>query len=234
MLIGQMGYQARSPWADYIQLDVCGKSVAEVCQQWETRPSERVILHGDWTKKGASENDIGERWYAYVEMIRALKLKTHILGITLHPPSRRQWSLSSFLEICCLIENETNVPVFVENRSDSSRWFSSIDEILRGSESVRMTIDLPQLWISCRYDNSLFLSVCEQLQKKSIGELHIANARRVNGRTYVGRKLNDGEIWIEDALQLLSHVPLGTLEILGGATTFASEQQQLRSMLGGV
>ncbi|BBW98883.1 hypothetical protein [Geobacillus subterraneus] len=233
MLVGQMGYQARSCWADYVQLDVCGKSVTDVCQQWEVHPCERVILHGDWTKRGASENDIGKRWREYVEMILALKAKTHVLGITIHPPSRRQWPLSSFLEICGWIEREACVPVFVENRSDSSRWFSSVEEILKGLEFVRMTIDLPQLWISCRYDNSLFLSVCERLQRAPIGELHVANAKRINGRTYVGRKLNDGEIWLEEALQRLSHVPLGTLEILGGAATFESEQRQLQSILGG-
>lgn len=223
-MIGIMSIRGKlSDKADYLQLDICGLSANEALDRYISYNTNLpIILHGDWTKKDCSENNIRVRKEDYFYIIKLLQEKgVNILGFTIHPPARTKYSFDSFLEICNEIEHLTNVPIFIENRSAKNLWLSSPEEIVSFSNQHSMTIDIPQLYISCGYSKEYFIETLNKINKNNISEYHMGNLIRKEKHTYVARNLEEGEISFQNILALLN--PKNTyitLEILGGNSTF--------------
>lgn len=232
MNIGQISYPKLTSAADYLQLDICGLSKDEALKRYLAyNTSKPVILHGDWTKKGFSENSLldGKRRLEYSEIIKSLQEVCPILGFTVHPPKRSKSDFSAFLEAVDDLENLCGLQVFLENRSSKTLLISTPEEIISLSKQHFMTIDIPQLYISCNYDQSEMEEVLKLLHKPNIKEIHLANIARDGNRTFVGRKLEDGVLDIPRILSYLSEDMCFTLEILGGVPTFESQQSILRN-----
>lgn len=224
MKFGQMSFPRLSEKADYLQLDICGLTADEAIARYEAYGlSIPVVLHGDWTKKGHSENNVGSRWQEYVQIILRLKELTSVLGFTIHPPFRKKVPMKEFLDFCFKIQARSGVEVWIENRSNSKIWLSNPDEIIEFSKNHPMTIDIPQLYISCGYNNERLIEVLLQIEWKNVREMHMANVKRTEKNTFVGRKLRDGEIELDAFFLLFIDVPYWTFEILGGVPTFESQ-----------
>lgn len=232
MRFGQMSIKNTSSSADYLQLDICGKKSDEAIAHYlNYKTFLPVILHGDWQKKGCSENNIKERLPEYIKIVNKLKKYTTIIGFTMHPPHRKKVPLDEFLNYCRILEDKTSIPVFVENRSNKKIWLSQIEEIIDFSKHHVMTIDIPQLYIASNYNFDTLLAVLDSLYWDNIRELHIANLKRINGRTFVARKINDGEIKYEDLAIYLKRVNNLTLEILGGINIFNEQIAEIKGLL---
>lgn len=221
MKVGQMSLRNVSDKCDYIQLDICGLNKEEALDKYKKYNSNKpIILHGDWTKNGASENNIKERYKDYIDIINSLKKETEILGITIHPPFKRKVSLDDFSDICNIIYKETGVLVFVENRSNKRIHLSSPEEIINYSKNHLMTIDIPQLYISCGYKEGLLIETLKDINMNNVKEIHFANILRTEKNSFVARKIDDGELNLDDILNYLPSDIYYTLEILGQVKTF--------------
>lgn len=234
MKLGQMTLKKKSNESDYMQLCICGLTEKEALDKFRNYEDKfPIILHGDWTKKGFSENDIlkEERQEEYIRIINSLKKETEILGVTLHPPFRSKTSFEDFLDIVKTIEEKTNIPIFVENRSNKRIHLSKGEEIIEFSKKHKMTIDIPQLYISCGYDEEEMLKVLRQLNLDNIVEVHIANVMVKSNRGYVARKLDDGVLNLKEVLKILGDREYYTFEILGGLPTFESQKKLFNTML---
>lgn len=230
MLIGQMSIPKVSEKANYLQLDVCGLSVEKAIDRFLKYNTELpVIIHGDWTKKGASENNLTQRVDDYIEIINKLKEMTTVYGITIHPPTRKTMSLDEMISICNKIKEDTNINVFVENRSNSRIWLSNIEEIIEFSKNYLMTIDIPQLYISCGYNQDLLIDTLKKINMENVSEIHLANILKKEKNTFVARKLNDGDLDLDKIIPLLNKKAFYTLEILGGLPTFESQKNILEN-----
>ncbi|WCK57072.1 hypothetical protein PP175_28195 (plasmid) [Aneurinibacillus sp. Ricciae_BoGa-3] len=130
---------------------------------------------------------------------------------------------------CKDIEQQTDISVFIENRSNEKIWLSNPEEIIEFSTKHLMTIDFAQLFISCGFNQDVFRRTLEKIQWRNIKELHVANIKRDGNRTYVARKLDDGMLRLQDLTSHFEYVPYATLEILGGVPTFEDQVEQLRS-----
>ena len=226
--LGQMSLKSISNKADYLQLDICGLNVEEAVNRYLNYNYDiPVILHGDWTKKGASENNLDKRYKEYINIINELKKYTNVLGFTLHPPTRAKMSLSEMNNIVKEIEKVTSINVFVENRSSSRINLSTPEEIIEYSKEHYMTIDIPQLYISCSYNEDLLIDVLKKINMDNVKEIHLANILRKENHTYVARKINDGCLDIMNIIKLLNKDSYYTLEILGGVNTFNTQSSLL-------
>lgn len=232
MKIGQMTFNKMTNKSDYLQLDMCGLNRNEVLDRYlKFNMSTEVILHGDWSKKGCSENNIIERKEEYIETIFRLQKITKVSGLTIHPPFRTKVSLEDFVETCESISKITGTPVFIENRSNSKIWVSKPDEVIEFSKSHLMTIDIPQLYIACKYDIEALKQTLKQINWENIKELHLANVKRQPPNTFVGRKLTDGELDYSELIKYFYNVGYSTLEILGGVNVFENEKSYLETLL---
>lgn len=224
MRFGQItnSYKKYSQLCDYIQFDICGlnkeESILKLRDTLHKNPHiSSVMLHSDWTKKGYSENNLPVRINDYIEIYNELSKTINVIGITLHPMFRSKSSLEDFLS---LVEKlELFLPVYIENRSNSKILVSKPDEIISLSQVKLMTIDIPQLLISCNYEYDLFIKTLNCINWDNIKEIHLANLKRDGNRTYVGRSLDDGVINIKDIVPFIKNKYI-TLEILGGEKTF--------------
>lgn len=231
MFFGQMSFPKLSNQADYIQLDICGLNAKESVDRYLAYQTQLpVILHGDWEKKGNSENNIEQRLTDYIEIVHDLSPYTSIIGFTMHPTFRKKVSFEDFLFFCEELTKATKVPVFIENRSNQKIWLSQPEEIIDFSHQHDMTIDLPQLFISCGYNQERFKETLKEICWKNVKELHIANIKRQAPRTFVARKLTDGELDFQEIFSLFDSVPYMTLEVLGGVPVFESQVQLLKSL----
>lgn len=232
MKIGQMSFPKLSSKADYIQLDVCGLTAQQSVDRYKSYGTNLpVILHGDWEKKGNSENNIESRLHDYIEIIEALIDETAIIGLTMHPTYRKKVSFDDFQRFCGTITLNTGVSVFIENRSNQKIWLSTPEEIIRFSHIHAMTIDVPQLYISCGYDQVNFMETLKQINWDNVQEVHLANIKRQPPRTFVARKLDDGELDMADIFNYLKDVPCITLEILGGVPTFDAQVEYFYKLM---
>lgn len=238
MDIGQITnrYKHLSSKADYLQLDICGldsySALEKLVMYKEKNPHlSKVILHGDWTKKGFSENNIKNRYNEYIEIINSLKKHIEVLGITIHPPYRSKYTLEEFLVYCDAVSRYTNV--FIENRSISKVLLSNPVEIVDASQKVNMTIDIPQLYISCNYDSDCFMNILKEINHENVLEYHLGNIKRTSKNTFVARKLDDPEgiLKYHDIITYLNNKSFFTLEILGGSNTFESQLKYLNSFI---
>lgn len=237
MKIGQMTLPKIAKNADFTQLDICGMNTEEALSRFDKNNAAGipVIFHGDWTKNGFSENDVlrEERQSEYGLIVNTIKEKVSVEGFTIHPPFRSKVNAEEFLEIVKGLEEETGIPFFIENRSNHRILVSKAEEVIEMSKLHTMTIDIPQLYISCGYCEETTIQTLEQLNWANIKEIHIANIKRDGTRTYVARKLNDSEgvLTIKKYLPFLKKVEFITLEILGGATTFEDQKNYLLSIM---
>lgn len=215
---------------DYIQLDICGLNSNESLEKLKLFKKNnsnitKIILHGDWTKKGFSENNILIRKDEYISTIKLLKDYVDIIGITIHPPFRNKINFKDFLDCCKEIEKYTDV--FIENRSNCKIYLSIPSEIIDFSNSgFKMTLDIPQLLISCNYDLNLFFNCLNNINHKNIIEYHIANIVKKEKNTFVGRILDDknGLLDYSKIIKYLNKDSFFTLEILGGINVFDKQQ----------
>lgn len=232
MKIGQMSLKTVSPKSDYIQLDICGLTEEEALNRYKNYNTNKpIILHGDWDKKpGLSENKLRERYAEYLKIISALKKETNVLGITIHPPYRSKFALDEITEICESLSKEANIPVFVENRSNKRINLSKPNEIIEYSKSHLMTIDIPQLYISCEYSEENLIDTLKEINMANIKEIHFANILRTERNSFVARKIDDGNIDLNKILKYLPKDSYYTLEILGGIKTFENMYDLLLSM----
>ena len=238
MNIGQISYGKLSLKTDYLQLDICGLSAEESKEKYlkhlnsTTLDSIPILLHGDWTKKGCSENNIKERIIDYIKIIKVLSEITTIKGFTIHPPSRKKVPLDTFIDLCNQITKKTGVEVFIENRSNKTLSCSNLEEINKVLETNFMTIDIPQLYISLGYNYNLLLSTLDSLKWENIKEIHLANLVKEPKNTYVGRQLEDekGVFNIKNFKKYLQKVDYVTLEILGGIKIFEKNKDYLLSI----
>lgn len=234
MKFGQItnNHKKYSQKCDYIQFDICGLNKDEaVIKLKETLNKNNhiasIILHSDWTKKGFSENNFPTRINDYIEIYKELSKYINIIAITLHPMFRKKSSLEEFLG---LVEKlESYMPVYIENRSNSQILISKPDEIIYISQFKKMTIDIPQLFISCNYNYEKFLNTINYINWYNVQEVHLGNLKRDGNRTYVGRSLDDGIININDFISLLKD-KYTTLEILGGEKIFEKNLDIIRNL----
>jgi hypothetical protein len=232
MLYGQMSIPKLSGKADYIQLDICGLNAKESVERYLAYETNLpVILHGDWEKKGNSENNIEQRLADYVDIINNLVRHTKIIGFTMHPTFRKKVAFEDFLFFCNELTKETGIPVFIENRSNQKIWLSTPEEIIDFSFKHTMTIDLPQLFISCQFNHEVFKDTLSKIYWENVKELHMANIKRQPPRTFVARKLIDGELHFPDIFHFFEAVPYITFEILGGVPTFEEQVDYVTSIL---
>lgn len=234
MKFGQItnSYKKYSTQVDYIQFDVCGlnknESVEKLKETLEKNNHIKdIILHSDWTKKGCSENNLPTRINDYIEIYNELSKYVNVIGITLHPMFRSKTSLDDFLELALKLNKY--MKVFIENRSSSKILISQPNDIIDISSKHDMTIDIPQLFISCKYNYNLFLETLSKINWDNVKEIHLANIKRVGNRTFVGRSLDDGELNINDLKPYLNN-KLITLEILGGINTFEKNIDILKKL----
>lgn len=234
MKFGQItnNYKKYSKLCNYIQFDICGLNKDEAVIKLKEILAKNshisnIILHSDWTKKGFSENNFPTRIHDYIEIYKELSKYTNIIAITLHPMFRNKISLEDFLIL--VEELEQHMPVYIENRSDSKILVSKPDEIVHLSQFKKMTIDIPQLFISCKYNYENFLNTINYINWYNVKEIHLGNLKRDGNRTYVGRSLNDGIININDFLSVLKDKYI-TLEILGGDKIFEKNLEILRNV----
>ena len=231
MLIGQMSIPKISDKADYLQLDVCGLDVESAVDRYVKYNTDLpVIIHGDWAKKGASENNLAKRVDDYINIINSLKEITTIYGITIHPPTRKTMTLSVLKDYCNKIKQDTGVNVFVENRSNQRIWLSKSEEIIEFSKDNLMTIDIPQLYISCGYDEDKLIETLQLINMDNVSEIHLANILKKEKNTFVARKLNDGDLNIEKICKYLNKTSFYTLEILGGVNNFEIQKEILLNL----
>lgn len=231
MLIGQMSIPKISDKADYLQLDVCGLDVESAVDRYVKYNTDLpVIIHGDWTKKGASENNLAKRVDDYINIINSLKEITTVYGITIHPPTRKTMTLSELKYYCNKIKQDTGVNVFVENRSNQRIWLSKSEEIIEFSKDNLMTIDIPQLYISCGYDEDKLIETLQLINMDNVSEIHLANILKKEKNTFVARKLNDGDLNIEKICKYLNKTSFYTLEILGGVNNFEIQKEILLNL----
>ncbi|MFJ8531153.1 hypothetical protein [Bacillus sp. NPDC094106] len=224
MKFGQMSIKKASTQADYVQLDICGLTAEEALEKYTAYAPLPVILHGDWTKKGYSENNILSRYKEYIRIIYLLQKETKVYGITIHPPSKKKMGWHIFKQLCLKIEEETDCPVFIENRSNARLHVSLPEEVIAISHEVKMTIDIPQLYIACGYDDSHFIDVLQKINWINVKELHLANLKKTEKNTLVARKLKDGLLDYNILLSYLPNPVFITFEILGGVPTFESQK----------
>lgn len=232
---GQMSYKSLSPRADYLQLDVCGKSPEEAIKRFlDYKISMPVIIHGDWTKKGANENNLRDRINDYVSIIDGLKEYTTVLGITIHPPSKSKYNINEVLHLAKVIYLLTGVTAFIENRSNNMYIVSNPEDVIKCSGVQEMTIDLPQLYIACNFDEDLFYKVLNKINWENVHEIHLGNIKRktkeLDGKniTSVAQKINSGIMNYKKIKPYIVDVPYITFEILGSGTTF---EEQLNTYL---
>lgn len=232
MLIGQMSIPKISDKADYLQLDISGLSKEEVLAKYlKYNTNLPVILHGDWTKNSASENNLASRVSDYIKIINKLKEFTIIYGITIHPPTRKTMSLDEFVYYGKQIKSHTNVEVFMENRSNKRMLLSDINDIVEFSNNHFMTIDIPQLYISCGYNEDVLFNTLSKINMENVKEFHLANVLKKEKNTFVARKLDDGELDIKKILSFLNLKSYFTLEILGGVTNFQVQKNILLKLI---
>lgn len=237
MKIGQMAFNRKSHISDFIQLDMCGiDKEAAILKFNSVSEGTTVILHGDWTKKGASENNIVQetRIQEYIDVIEYVKSKFDLVGITVHPPFKSKVPLTDFLEVVNRIELQTGCSIFIENRSNHKIHFSKPNEVVELTNIHSATIDIPQLYIACEYNEELFYETLTRLNWQNVEEIHLANLKRDGTRSYVGRKLNDSD-GVLDIPRIVSYIkeqvnPYFTLEILGGVPTFETQSEYLRGI----
>lgn len=247
MKFGQMSLNKLSPKADYLQLDICGLCPEDALLKYKKYGIEiPVILHGDWTKNGHSENNVADRYICYIEIIKLLQEETEVLGFTMHPPYRKKVLFEDFLKYCNDIEKATGVNLFIENRSNKNiwlsmpheiiefsekkNWLSMVNEPIEFSEKMKMTIDLPQLYISCMYDSNLFYHIVRFINWKNVSEVHIGNIKRTEKNSFVARRINDGLIDFSKIIDNFKEIPYGTIEILGGVKTFEEEMNVFKNL----
>lgn len=235
MKIGQMSIRGKlSELADYMQLDISGLTADLVMDKYikyynlNNQQPIPVILHGDWQKNGASENNILDRVNEYIEIFHRLQSITDVIGITIHPPFRRKVDWDNFVGCCEYLENN-GLNVFVENRSNNRIYLSTPEEIIAFSKNRTMTIDIPQLFISCGYDNVTMSDVLEKINVKNVNEVHLANVKKDGKHTFVGRKLSDGIISSNNIYKLLREDRYITLEILGGNNMFQEQLEEIKT-----
>ena len=235
MKFGQItnNYKRYSTLIDYIQFDICGLNTSEAIEKLDATLSKnqhikKIILHSDWSKKGCSENNLPTRINEYINIFNKLSERIDVIGITLHPMFRSKTSMEDFLNL--VSELSKHMVVFIENRSNSKILISRPDEIISLSQNHYMTIDIPQLLISCGYEYSLFLDTLSNINWDNVKEIHLANIKRLNNRTFVGRSLDDGEIDIKDLAPYLKD-KLITLEILGGVNTFENNIELIKEIV---
>lgn len=234
MKLGQITnpHKKYSMSCDYIQFDICGLSKEESLEKFKEVKSKNphlssIILHSDWTKKGCSENNLPYRISEYIEIYKELNKYTSVIAITLHPMFKSKISFDNFLK---LVEQlEEHLPVYIENRSNARILISTPEEIIHLSKLKYMTIDIPQLLISCNYDYNLFLDTISKINWDNVKEIHLANIKRDNNKTYVGRSLEDGIINIRDLASLFED-KLITFEILGGVNIFEKNIDIIRNL----
>lgn len=218
MKIGTISYKKLPITADYLQLDISGLDKTEVIKKYNNyNINIPVILHGDWEKSGYNcVNDILEdkRQKEYIDIINSMKEITNVLGFTIHPPSRNRTNIEEFIKILNNIKDKTKIDIFIENRSNKRFLFSTIEEIMWLSNNYTTTIDIPQLYITCEYNYNKLLKVLNSLNKVNIKELHLANVKKTEKNTFVGRKINDGLLDIKEILTNFTKVNYITLEIL--------------------
>ena len=226
-MFGQMSIKGMSEQADYLQLNICGLNAKSAIEKYDYFKRLRgedipVVLHGDWTNKGCSENNIKGRYKEYILIAKALGGMTDVKGITIHPPYRKKVAFNEFIDICEEIERN-GINVFIENRSNNKIWLSEPKEVIDFSKCHSMTIDIPQLYISCGFSNDCLNDTLSNLDWSNVKEIHLANLKRSERGTHVARKLNDGEIDIQSVMKYLTVDKLITLEILGGVPTFDNQ-----------
>lgn len=234
MKFGQItnNYKKYSQKCDYIQFDICGlnkeESILKLKETLNKNPHiSSIILHSDWTKKGFSENNFPTRINDYIEIYKELSKYINVIAITLHPMFRSKITLENFLS---LVEKlELHLPVYIENRSNSKILVSNPDKIVSISQLKLMTIDIPQLLISCNYNYDLFLNTINRINWNNVKEVHLANLKRDGNRTYVGRSLDDGIIDINDFISLIKDKYI-TFEILGGEKVFEKNIDIIKSL----
>ena len=219
--------------ADYLQLDICGldknSALEKLIEYKKKNPYlKEIILHGDWEKKGFSENNIDNRFAEYIDIINELSKHINIKGITIHPVNRNKYTYEEFIEYCNKISMYTSV--FIENRSAKNKYLSSPEEIIAASNKFKITLDIPQLYISCGYDKNKFEEVLNKINHKNVYEYHLGNIKKTNKNTFVARRLNDPEgiLDYQCIKKYLNKDSLFTLEILGGNKIFKEQQEYFR------
>lgn len=238
MKIGQMTNKEMvlNPKASYLQFDICGlnrnDAIKKIEQYKEKNPYiKEVILHADWEKKGNSENNINTRYLEYIEIIKEVGKEVDILGITIHPVFRRKYDFLDFLKYCDIIGEYTNV--FIENRSSSRIYLSKPNEIIEFSQNNIMTIDIPQLYISCKYDKDLFYDTLSKINHNNVREYHISNIKRTERNSFVARRLNDEEgiLDYKEIVKYLNKDSFVTFEILWGDKYFKEQYYYFKSIV---
>ena len=227
-MIGQISFPIVAETSDYIQLDICGLTANEAVESYLCYQTDKpIFLHGDWEKKGQSENNLAERIPAYVDIIQSLSQHTNVLGFTLHPMHKRKISLDAFIELVQAFQSDTDVPVLIENRSQSKIHVSTPEEVIGMSHQHPMTLDIPQLFIQASFDMDILVSILDELNWSNIHEVHLANVKRNPPRTYVGRQLDDGLLDIDRLVPYVKRVNAITLEMLGGQRVFDKNYNDL-------
>ncbi|MGG7130958.1 hypothetical protein [Clostridium perfringens] len=227
MKFGQMSLKKISDKADYLQLDICGLSLEEAIERYNSYGKNiPIILHGDWYKKVngiyQNEDNLKLRASEYKKIICELKKHTEVLGITIHPPKRKKYSIEEIISVCEDIKS-VGVDVFIENRSDSRLNISNPLEVIELSNKHIMTIDIPQLYIACGYNKETFLDTLNSINWSNVQELHLSNVK--NKRVAV--KLECGELDYIKILKIIQSKAKKsfyiTFEVIGSCKTFESQ-----------
>lgn len=211
MLIGQMLNKSNSESADYFQVDICGKKVEDIIYNLD----KKIILHGDWEKKGFSSNDImnPSRQLEIIDICNHFKNIAY--GITIHPPTKKV-DIKDFFNTINNIQNKIDIPIFLENRSNSKFLINNIESILAIPKDFNITIDMPQLFINNGYDFDKFKKNIYTLSNLSnIKEIHLGGVKEKR----VGQKLTDNLIDYSNFTYFLQNKYI-TIEILGGKNVF--------------
>lgn len=217
---------------DYLQLDICGIKAIDISNKIENileknNQIKEVLLHSDWTKKGCSENNFPHRLYEYIEIKEILKKYVKVSGITLHPMFRNKIKVEDFIDKVNVLNKHINV--FIENRSNSRILFSKPNEIIELSQNMNMTLDIPQLFISCNYNKDEYTKTLDSINWDNIKEIHLANIQKKDKNTFVGRQLDDGILDIDILNKRITDQYI-TLEILGGSNIFDKNKVYLNNI----
>lgn len=216
MKLGQMFNNNLSSKADYYQLSICGKTAEDFRDfKFETIKGKKLILHGDWEKKGFTPNSIfiKERQKEISEICSLFS--EYILGLTVHPPTKK-YSINDFLKEVYNLKTLCDTNVFIENRSSKNFIINDINTINKIPDDFTMTIDIPQLFINGNYNIDIFRDNISKLSlKNNIKEVHIGGVQK--GR--VAQKLHTSILPLDEYYNFIKDKYV-TLEILGGEKIF--------------
>lgn len=224
-----------SSLADYVQFNICGLSAIEIIQRYFMYEINKpIVLLGDYTseERNAREDDMlhAERIYEIKDVISSLQdFGADVMAITIHPVSKKgleklgvNVSINDFVN---KLNDIYQIPVLMKNRQYHSLHLSCPEEVIKFSQSNKMTLDLTLLYEACEYDIEKFLDAVNRINRDNVQELHIRQISMSQSSLVGNRGMSQQVVDPLNIAKLFTKVPWATFSFLesgGGHARFDS------------